>query len=66
MTVNSRPVSSRIQFSYPNDMSIQRFNGVHPHATVGMIFGLVQQLNILQTANATEGYITVESELEEA
>jgi len=66
MTVNSTPISARIQFSYPNNMAIQRFNGINPHATVGMIFSLTEALNRLQTANATEGYITVESELEEA
>jgi hypothetical protein len=66
MTVNSIPVSSRIQLSYPNDMASQRFGGIHPSATPAMIGMMLGPLNTLQTVNANGGYITVESELEQA
>ena len=65
MTVNSTPVSGRVRFTYLDNLPDLRINGILPTATASQIANLVSGIQSLQTGTINDGFLIVESELEE-
>ena len=67
MSVVMTPISTRVQFTYPQETGLSRltFNEVRNDAEANMISPLMMALNILQVDEPVDAFVISEIEMEE-
>ena len=65
MAITSTPVNGRVRFTYLNNLPDLRINGILPTASAVQITSLITGIQSLQTDTINDGFLTVESVLEE-
>ena len=65
MAVISTPVNARLRFTYMGNLPDLRINGINPTANAVSIANFANGVQVLQSAQINDGFVTVEAELTE-